>query len=627
MRPRLPFVLALTMACVAPTTAHAFDTGHHADLTREAMLAEGHPSVQANVVLVMNWLTDYYSNSIGGRNSDLGLLHFDNLKNPGMTQNYWDTFTISSHEAVTNAARQRDGLKLLALLGISLHAVQDFYTHSNWVELRQPSLRNNPYSTKGWFDYPPGQRTLPGLRSGDYPNSDPLGPNDHGDYTSGMNHDSYCRPRWDESYVYAYAASRHWIRTFEQWAEAAQPGVWTQAMALLLDSGMRAALAREQLAAYRSSEWVALQGANGHWKGSGSGSVAEFGSFMASYMAGRDSRFAQFISVDKIDLELSKGLANPTAPSVPVPAVAPWKALEQLAVSVRTNLVSEAETGTWETRIDGALAGGDPDFYAMVTVDGLTFVEAMQADKQSIRPYWNTLRFVPKSQGASAVRYVLYDEDASVDDSCDVNPIQGVTDLKFTLDLRTGLIQGSNPPSSNLSSTGRRPDADRAQVMLTTRVVALEDAAPPADSLLPPTPISDLGAGETLQPGFASSGRVEGDGYWFEWRNLQVYRADLHVQFALDLRGGSTNPSGARAAFRLTLGDSDVSAPIYSGAGLADFHHFEGAIDAPPDPEDSRELDVFLVGTFPGVSRGQRDGDDEDVPDMSVQSLLGTLRW
>lgn len=629
MRPRLPLVLALIAACSAPVAAHAFDTGHHADLTRDAMLAEGFPQSHANAALVMNWLTDYYSNT-AERQSDLSLLHFDNLTTPGMTQDYWDTFTINSQIAVANAAREHDSLKLLALLGISLHTVQDFYTHSNWVEIRQPSLQNNPYSTKTWFDYPPDQRGVTGLRTGNYPNGSPIGARDHGDYVSGMNHDSYCRPRWDEAYVYAYAASRHWIRTFEKWAEAAQPGAWAQVRGLFLDPGLQGALASEQLAAYRVSEWVSpVDGTDGHWKGSGSGSSSDFGTFMSSYKLRARTRFAQFLMADKIDLELSKGLASPTAPVVPVPGVATWQALDQLAVSVRTNFVGEVETGTWESRMDGGFSG-DPDFYAMVTVDGLTYVEAMQQDKASVRPYWNTLRFVPKSQAASDVRYVLYDEDnppSNPDDSCDVNPKRGVTDLRFTIDLRTGMIQGSIPPSVVLNSQGERPDADRAKVSLTTRCVALQDVAPPADSIAPPTPISNLGTGEERQPGFASNGRVEGDGYWFEWRNLEVYRADLHVQFELDLRGGSTSPSGNRAAFRLTLDDTNLSVPLFSGDGVIDFRHFEGAFDVPPDPEDSREVNVVLVGTFPGISRGQRDGDSEDVPDFDARAMLGTLRW
>ena len=48
--------------CLAPASAHAFDTQPHADMTRDALTAEGFARPGANVGMVNNWFVDYYTN-------------------------------------------------------------------------------------------------------------------------------------------------------------------------------------------------------------------------------------------------------------------------------------------------------------------------------------------------------------------------------------------------------------------------------------------------------------------------------------------------------------------------------------------------------------------------------------
>jgi hypothetical protein len=49
------FVVGL---CVAPASAQAFDTGPHADMTRDALTAEGFGRAAADVGMVNNWFVD-----------------------------------------------------------------------------------------------------------------------------------------------------------------------------------------------------------------------------------------------------------------------------------------------------------------------------------------------------------------------------------------------------------------------------------------------------------------------------------------------------------------------------------------------------------------------------------------
>src|SRR5690348_7784878 len=75
-------LLAFTITA-SPRAAFAFDTGHHSDLTREALQPEGFGDIPIQVVQLQNWLVDYYSTSPTSRVEDeANTLHFDNLFTP-----------------------------------------------------------------------------------------------------------------------------------------------------------------------------------------------------------------------------------------------------------------------------------------------------------------------------------------------------------------------------------------------------------------------------------------------------------------------------------------------------------------------------------------------------------------
>src|SRR4051812_9881856 len=145
----LTSVLAALALLLAPRPALAFDTGHHSDLTREALAPEGFGDTAIEAAQLQNWFTDYYSSSnpLSGYKSEADLLHFDNLFTTDALRNYWGRFKVNAKSAAQDAAKSGDTVKLLTVIGVSLHAVQDFYTHSNWVELH-PRAAGGPYRTE-----------------------------------------------------------------------------------------------------------------------------------------------------------------------------------------------------------------------------------------------------------------------------------------------------------------------------------------------------------------------------------------------------------------------------------------------------------------------------------------------
>ena len=167
LRARLAAVaLGLAACLLAPGAASAFDTGPHFDMTRDVLTSEGFGDAAVRTVQVNNWFVDLYENegqnpysghsawwkealvfSYGAREHwPQALLdasersHFDSSEGGYRTaaslQTEWNRLRRATYEAVTRARRANDPVLALTALGISTHQIQDFYTHSNWVEPR-----------------------------------------------------------------------------------------------------------------------------------------------------------------------------------------------------------------------------------------------------------------------------------------------------------------------------------------------------------------------------------------------------------------------------------------------------------------------------------------------------------
>jgi hypothetical protein len=467
---------ALLGALGLSSVSYAFDTGHHADLTREAMIEFGFSDDAIGVAQVDNWLVDYYTNRpLAGMGSELGKLHFDNLATPAAVQNYWGRLTINTKSAVQAAADRKDPLQIVALMGMSLHAVQDFYSHSNWVEMQRPIADPASYGTRIWFDppalLPPGAPPLPPLITGRYPTPllQAIRPFDHGNYMMGMNHDSYVRPRWDEAYVYGYAASRQWIDSIRSWVNARDPRLWQKVQALTLTQANRAALTRDLDAAHHVSEWIALPGNDGHWKGSGSGALGWFTALLLQWGNGDDSIFVRHFKADRLYLPLTNTLRGDIPPDVALPRTAvPLPLTNKKVVRIRTLGVVELPGGAGEARVNN----GIPNYYARVTIEGQTFIDSMQ-NTVGVGPAWKSLKVVGVAAPYSVVHYELLSQGANEHVLCDINPIVTRTTLDFRYLFPTpaapaGSVIGDIAGGSGvlIITGGVVPDPFRAQVQL-----------------------------------------------------------------------------------------------------------------------------------------------------------------
>ena len=194
-------LLALAALSASATPAGAYYAEPHADITTDAMTAEGFGPDAAGVAQVNNWFVNFYENETvnpfsghADLKTRLGALnlfteswsdevvdaaergHFDSstpglADTAGMTRE-WDRLRRVAWTLSREACATRDALQLLGVLGISLHQVQDFYTHTNWIEPQRAGGAEVPLGSDGpgwqargfgsgptWFDVPAATAT------------------------------------------------------------------------------------------------------------------------------------------------------------------------------------------------------------------------------------------------------------------------------------------------------------------------------------------------------------------------------------------------------------------------------------------------------------------------------------
>lgn len=206
----------------------AFDTWWHAECTRKAMVANGFSSDARLATQVSNYLTDIESamltvNMIGvterekeevfaiNARSSYEFMHFDALFTTKDLELNWQNLyrnTINSLQRFSNNADVKPGFRLIVLLniiGASLHAVQDFYSHSNWVNT-YVSLKKTVIPT--WYGEDSSYRMALQLYTGAYPDGSAKGKKNHAD----LNKDCSNRPLNKEAVEVAERASIEWVK-------------------------------------------------------------------------------------------------------------------------------------------------------------------------------------------------------------------------------------------------------------------------------------------------------------------------------------------------------------------------------------------------------------------------------
>jgi hypothetical protein len=423
--------LALLLPC-AP--AAAFDTGPHASITVDATMRAGLNRSAADAVQVENWLTDYYTSSptFGSAGQcDLEKLHFDDVFSTNDVADYWSTLLANTKDAVRAAEQHNDVVEFYTVLGMSLHVVQDFYSHSNWVE--QIGAVGGPYRTRSWFDAPPPAGAV---FTGWYPNclNIPQGNHDpHGGYTSGMNHDSVVRPRYDRAYVYAYAASYEWTMNVLSWLGA---NFANQVKSYNPSASDASDLAYDQKASIYVSEWIQnpVNKANldGHWNGNRSGYAAAFAKFTAQWTAAHNSVYVRTFKQSNVYAALSKNLYS--GPPAPPSAFANYPT-NGIIFGMRTLSVYA----------NRAITGTDSYFGTLVGLNvgnaNYPYRDASQYHLPRTAVPWLQLTYVPAGQPTVDFAYTLWNEWNTTNN--DQVPIKGgQTTLRFSCSTSNAACSG-----------------------------------------------------------------------------------------------------------------------------------------------------------------------------------------
>ena len=294
------WIAGLLAAAAATGPAAAYDTGPHFDITRDALAAEGFGEKAIQIAQVTNWMVDLYENAestpFSGHASNLKIIvggaafgrekwpdivvksadrsHFDQTQG-----GFPDTIAVSAEwlrlqRAVGRIAREardkNDPQMLNAIIGMSLHQVEDFYSHTNWLEPTgtDPLRRGPGWETQGWgrtptwFDIPAPVRDAEDLYSAGSTGRR----RDHGGWnaddnkalTFSMAKDWPGRPLYTEAHIASYFAARQWVQALR--AHVADDAFWNRAMAFNNPPG---SLALDQNGA------INISLASGHWQGQG----------------------------------------------------------------------------------------------------------------------------------------------------------------------------------------------------------------------------------------------------------------------------------------------------------------------------------------------------------------------
>lgn len=218
--------LLFFLLSTASVKTFAFDAWWHKECTRKAMAANGFSDHAIVAVQFSNYLTDFYSilNMVKEKlsktwfrrisfNSDpaYDYMHFDAVYTAKDIERNWELLLINTIRtlrkyAVPDSATSPYRLQILFnIIGSSLHMVQDFYSHSNWVNL-YASMKHEPVPI--WYEKPGADREKLYLVTGKYPDSCELPFLTH----SQLNKDCSARKLNAEAVNAAERASADWIK-------------------------------------------------------------------------------------------------------------------------------------------------------------------------------------------------------------------------------------------------------------------------------------------------------------------------------------------------------------------------------------------------------------------------------
>ncbi|HQW43818.1 MAG: hypothetical protein IPN56_01535 [Chitinophagaceae bacterium] len=218
--------LLLTLCLFTTSKAMAFDTWWHAECTRKAMTGNGFSADARLAAQVSNYITDFHSAVLFGtgipekqrvevfklkQEMSYEYMHFDAIYSTADIEKNWQSIyvnTIQTLKKYNNNPDVKSGFRLIILfniIGASLHIVQDFYSHSNWVNT-YTLLNKSPIPT--WYGEDSTYRKSLYLYTGAYPDGSAKGKKDH----SELNKDCSSLPLNKEAVEVAERASIEWVK-------------------------------------------------------------------------------------------------------------------------------------------------------------------------------------------------------------------------------------------------------------------------------------------------------------------------------------------------------------------------------------------------------------------------------
>eukprot|EP00026_Physarum_polycephalum_P006711 Phypoly_transcript_06762.p1 GENE.Phypoly_transcript_06762~~Phypoly_transcript_06762.p1 ORF type:complete len:544 (+),score=67.77 Phypoly_transcript_06762:67-1698(+) len=453
----MDWTLRIWLTVLAACVVGAYDTGHHNDLTRNTLQLYGYNQNAQIIAGIANFFVDYFSFTPIPTETlpELNLMHFDNIFTLKNASNYWTQFTLNAKKAIQTAASNGDVLEFIMTIGGTLHSVQDFYTHSDWVDTHYRT-ECDCYRSETWIqtlhdiggDYNTLIKQQAAVHSyswGDC-NEDSRncfgGQLDHGDACGGINKDSYVRPYWEQSYGFAFSGSVEWVSNIHQWASEVNPNIVNEAMNYVpptqedIDD-----MNQLNSYAYTVSYAIKFYNEDGHWKGPGSGSLARF--------LPAQTKFSTSKSIYKSKYQDAKIHQRWVYPNVyDAPGVDQSQVIDVSTITQITTPYTGIEEFTPVVVRTVSVHGQEkkpvnPSYYASVQIDGMEFLEDVYINHASFSPHWTSIKFVNTTANPTVpIVYTLKDNKfPKGDEVVSVSPT-GSDSLVLYFDVATHGLTG-----------------------------------------------------------------------------------------------------------------------------------------------------------------------------------------
>lgn len=241
------FVLVIIFLNIVSLTlrtpqVRAFDLGYHYQKIEDVATGFSHGAKKKLILgdmgidIMSTWVDEVSKIASLPAAEFLDKMHFDNLFDFNAIQQQWnwleDLFKKTIRDFLWNPPYDRD--KALIMIGELLHAVEDFYSHSNWVEYwKSRNLGGLPIPT--WEEaknaasgpYADGWRNLNDskapnydptkLQTGAWPDDKPIDETKGQKHHKDMNHDNSDRPNFSDAFNLSERASSQMLDKIRAW--------------------------------------------------------------------------------------------------------------------------------------------------------------------------------------------------------------------------------------------------------------------------------------------------------------------------------------------------------------------------------------------------------------------------